>query len=175
MPPHLWFTDKFPVPNCSCVHKITPYTCSTINGSRAGLVQNFYGLQARTMTMVREESMVVDTSVMAKSLDTRGMSDTAKMPFSSLAAALRNACQAPQPKRNQNLLHQVHRDRVPGRNECRAHWCRFIEITVASKAHTKILLLHSYNTVGAHQAFSLVWKVSGCERVPSKSYAIYNC
>ncbi len=43
------------------------------------------------MTMVREESMVVDTSVSAKSLDTRGTSETAKMPLSSLAAALRKA------------------------------------------------------------------------------------
>lgn len=56
------------------------------------------------MTIVREESMVVDTSVMAKSLDTRGMSDTAKMPFSSLAAALRKACPTPEPEKNESKV-----------------------------------------------------------------------
>ena len=40
-----------------------------------------------TMTMVREESMVVETSVRAKSLDTRGTSDTARMPFISFMDA----------------------------------------------------------------------------------------
>ena len=43
------------------------------------------------MTMVREESMVVDTSLMAKSLETRGMSLTPRMPFISPAAAVRKA------------------------------------------------------------------------------------
>lgn len=55
------------------------------------------------MTMVREESMVVDTSVMAKSFDTRGMSDTARMPFISLAAALRKACATPEPQGVQRM------------------------------------------------------------------------
>ena len=44
-------------------------------------------MQLRTMTMVREESMVVETSVRAKSLDTRGTSDTARMPFISFMDA----------------------------------------------------------------------------------------
>ena len=43
------------------------------------------------MTIVREESMVVETSVHLKSTDTRGSSDTANMPFIGPAAALRKA------------------------------------------------------------------------------------
>lgn len=43
------------------------------------------------MTIVREESIVVETSVRAKSLDTRGTSETARMPFISFAAAWRKA------------------------------------------------------------------------------------
>ena len=43
------------------------------------------------MTMVREESMEVDTSVQRKSTDTKGSSLTARMPFMGPAAAWRKA------------------------------------------------------------------------------------
>ena len=47
--------------------------------------------RGRTMTMVREESMLVETSVHRKSTDTRGSSTTAKMPFMGPLAAVRKA------------------------------------------------------------------------------------
>ena len=40
----------------------------------------------RTMTMVRDESMVVDWSVQRKSTDTRGSSLTHRMPFMAPSA-----------------------------------------------------------------------------------------
>jgi hypothetical protein len=43
------------------------------------------------MTMVRDESMLVDTSVQRKSTDTRGSSATARTPAMGPAAASRNA------------------------------------------------------------------------------------
>lgn len=43
-------------------------------------------------TMVREASMVEDTLVILKSQDTRGSSDTPRMPFRGPLAASRKAC-----------------------------------------------------------------------------------
>jgi hypothetical protein len=43
------------------------------------------------ITMVRDESIEVDTSVQRKSTDTRGSSATASTPFMGPAAASRNA------------------------------------------------------------------------------------